>query len=71
VTANLLTSTPESNHAEIRIVVRDDAIRDTIERFETTGSPASLLAESEASRRGAARRDERTITFDNRNSRAA
>ena len=33
----------------------DDAIRDTIERFETTDSPASLLAESEASRRGAAR----------------
>jgi hypothetical protein len=29
----------------------DDAIRDTIERFETTGSPASL-AGSEASRRG-------------------
>ncbi len=33
----------------------DDAIRDTIERFETTGSPASLLAESEASRRGTTR----------------
>ena len=32
-----------------------DAIRDTIERFETTGSPASLLAESEASRRGTTR----------------
>jgi hypothetical protein len=33
----------------------DDTIRDTIERFETTGSPASLLAESEASRRGTTR----------------
>jgi hypothetical protein len=33
----------------------EDAIRDTIERFETTGSPASLLAESEDSRRGTTR----------------
>ncbi len=31
----------------------DDAIRDTIERFETTGSPASLWAESEAARHDA------------------
>jgi hypothetical protein len=37
------------------LVVVNDAIRDTIERFETTGSPASLLAESEASRRGTTR----------------
>jgi len=33
----------------------EDAIQDTIERFETTGSQASLLAESEASRRGTTR----------------
>jgi 5-methyltetrahydropteroyltriglutamate--homocysteine methyltransferase len=33
----------------------EDAIRDTIERFETTVSPVSLLAESEALRRGTTR----------------